>query len=226
MRKLIGTAAVILAISGCSGDTPRSADVARTEANIASLERVADVSCPTTALTVHALASKARDAIALNRPDLLTIAAAGVTFATPICKSEKENPQLYAFDPAALEQFKRPGSAALVGQAFMRHRGGGVVTCAGQSVTLMVETPSVDAVHPALMYGASLPPEAVQHLADSTVRETTCDAQGHFAFKGIVPGDYLVGTTVTWMAGDEPQGGPMKKPVKVSPGDNEVILSQ
>lgn len=56
--------------------------------------------------------------------------------------------------------------------------------------------------------------------------EATCDAQGRFAFNGIAPGAYVVFTGVTWVAGDERQGGPMEQGVTVSPGENNVILSQ
>jgi len=222
MWKHIGAAAVILAISGCASNAPSSADVAQTQANLANIESAADASCPVTALQVHDWARKGREAIALDDASLLAIAQNGMTLAASGCKVEKDNPQLFVFDPAPLDQFKRTGSASMVGQAFLRQRGGGVVTCAGQSVLLMVETHYVDA----MINVESPPPAVVQHLAASIARTATCDSEGRFAFKDLVPGSYLVETSATWLAGDETQGGPLKKSVKVSPGDNDVILSQ
>jgi len=181
---------------------------------------------PTTALQVHVWANKARDAIGLHDADLLKVAQDALTSLSVLCKDEKDNPQRYAFDPAEVGKFKRHGAASLAGQASMRERAGSVATCAGQSITLLVETQYVDAVIPILLHAEPLPPDAVQHLIDSTVQGITCDASGRFAFKGIVPGDYLLLTTMTSMAGDKPQGQPMMQAVKVSSGHNEIIISQ
>lgn len=108
----------------------------------------------------------------------------------------------------------------------MRQRGGGVVTCAGEDVTLMADTPYVAEARVALLRGESLPPDGPRHLADSIVKKTMCDAHGNFAFSGVVPGEYLLSTEVTWMAGDDQQGGGMEKPITVSAGENKFILSQ
>ena len=235
MRKLVGQAIVILAISGCANNAPSPAALAaarakaaaaQQEAAVAQVESDAKASCPTTALQVHVWANKARDAMRLQDADLLKVAQDALTSLSVLCKDEKDNPQGYAFDPAEVGKFKRHGAASLAGEASMRERGGNVATCAGQSIALLVETPYVDTVIPILLHGEPLPPNAAQHLIDSTVQGVTCDASGRFAFKGIVPGNYLLLTTITWTAEDKPQGRPMMQAVKVSSGHNEIRISQ
>ena len=130
----------------------------------------------------------------------------------------------------------------------MRQRGGGIVTCAGEAVTLLAATHYVVATLPALTAQrrasaafnenqdvvltallaahAQRVPEIESNFRASIIGKATCDAQGRFAFNGIAPGAYVVFTGVTWMAGDERQGGPMEQGVTVSPGENNVILSQ
>jgi hypothetical protein len=131
-----------------------------------------------------------------------------------------------SFDPGDLGKYKRPGNASLVGQAFMRQQGGGVVTCAGEKVTLMADTAYVAEARLALLRGERLPPDGPRRLADSIVKETVCDAQGNFAFSGVVTGEYLLATSVEWQAGDYAQGGAMEKPITVSAGENKFILSR
>ena len=131
-----------------------------------------------------------------------------------------------SFDPAAVERLKQPGSETLIGQGFMRQQGGSVVTCAGETVTLLAGTPYVMETSIAFASGQKLLPEVAQHLHESIVRQTTCDAQGNFAFSNLIPGDYLVGTKVTWMAGNVEQGGPIERPVTVPSGGNKIILSR
>ncbi len=130
------------------------------------------------------------------------------------------------FDPAELEQFKKPGSASLIGQAFLRQNGGGIVTCAGAPVVLMLDSLYVLEARLALAKGEAITPEVSQHLYSSILHRTTCDARGNFAFTGIVPGHYAVSTEVAWTVGNEPQGGEIEKDIIVSPGENNVILTR
>jgi hypothetical protein len=118
----------------------------------------------------------------------------------------------------------RPGSNAIVGSALIRQRGGGVVTCAGNSVHLVPVTPyAVERI--GVIYGSgklatqrvnfeNTPPGYVENT-----RSTTCNAQGFFRFEGLADGDYFVQTSVTWMVGQyNMQGGAMYQRASVSGG--------
>jgi hypothetical protein len=157
MRKHFGAAVAVLAISGCASNAPSSADVAQVETAAAQAESAADTSCPTAALEVHAWAKKAREALTLRDANLLKLAADGMANAARICKQEQDNRRFFAFDLGVVEQLKRAGSASLFGQAFIRQRGGDVVTCAGESVALMAGTPYVGQAVAAERLAASLP---------------------------------------------------------------------
>ena len=223
----VGVIAVALGVSGCGSAPQLSPEVASANASINAIDGAADSSCPLTAPRIHEAATLTREAIALNISDLVQSDMTLLADASVMCKEERDNPQRYAFDPAAIEKLRRPGSGSLTGEAFLRQRGGGVVTCAGQPVFLMADTPYVNlASAPLAIPGAALAPDVVQHLAEATIQTTTCDAQGHFTFKNLTPGNYRVQSTVQWMAGDEPQGGLIYKAVSITSGPNEVIVSE
>lgn len=121
-----------------------------------------------------------------------------------------------------------PGSARVEGQGFMRQRGGGVVTAAGETVELVPVTPYSEARIAAIYQGAKInrttigiedsPPDY-----DIYKRRTTANAQGDFIFEDVPPGQYFVTTAVQWMAGDWPQGGSIYERIYVPEGSNQVV---
>jgi len=138
------------------------------------------------------------------------------------------------FDPSDAEYARRPGSATVYGQAFMRQVGGGVVTAAGSKV-LMV--PAIPYVHEAFTKGASASSRGqvvfsnLDRRLAAFVRITVADASGSFAFTNIGPGEYYIITQVLWGVpteyGVNNQGGDLIELVRVNPGQSiRVIMSR
>lgn len=139
------------------------------------------------------------------------------------------------------------GSGLISGSAFMRQRGGGVVTCAGADVLLIPAT-TYAAERQRVLFKSSLNPGSVVYRSsinydyDSIVRKfdpdpaeyhnfmrrSVCDAQGNFAFSNVKDGRFFVVTSVVWTIGTyTPQGGYLATAVDVRSGKAErLVLSQ
>ena len=136
------------------------------------------------------------------------------------------------FDPSQGRYVLASGSGAIEGQAFMRQAGGGVVTCAGEEVTLFPAT-AYQQERMQIIYGSTdggsrttgignFPPDR-DPRAEPLQRTTTCDAEGDFEFRGLAAGDYYVATKVVWMA-QYVQGGLLAKRVRLNPGQKVRVL--
>jgi hypothetical protein len=163
-----------------------------------------------------------------------------LAFATLLCGCAVQNlagPEertVYAqWDSTAAQYIKQSGSNTLKGSGFMRQQGGGVVTCAGQTVTLLPATPYANE-RMTILFGPGQsginrlrnirftpdPPE----YKDLT-RATKCDAQGNFLFEELADGDYFVAVTVQWSAGPYSlQGGNLMHRVRLSGGKQTSIV--
>jgi hypothetical protein len=142
------------------------------------------------------------------------------------------------FDATAASFANKKGRATISGQAFLRQRGGGVVTCAASEVSLI---PDVEYSRQRMegMYGSvekgytpagvlnRIPP-AKSDAYNKSGKNTTCDAQGNFSFENISNGEYFVVTTVGWQVSEYTQeGGALMQHVSVSNGRNvKVLLSR
>lgn len=120
------------------------------------------------------------------------------------------------------------GKGAINGQAFLRQRGGGTVTCAGEPAMALPATPYFKELVAAFANrqapdGASGAQAAIREVG----KKTTCDAQGNFSFSNLAPGQWLVFTEVKWTVGQyNRQGGPVLKSVEVREGEpTRAILS-
>lgn len=140
-----------------------------------------------------------------------------------------------AFDQEAAKLLLRPGNNSISGSAFLRQQGGGVVTCAGQDVTLIPATAYARRVFVAL-YGTATEPARnkgsyvkIEPSSDEfgkLVRTTQCDAQGNFSFNKIADGDFFLETKVTWVVAHAINGGAIFRPVHVSGGEEiRVVIS-
>lgn len=120
------------------------------------------------------------------------------------------------------------GSSTLHGQAFMRQRGGGIVTCAGSSVYLAPSTPYYWHKKIEAMGSKNY---VIEGKSKAVVRETTCDAQGSFTFADLPPGGDLgwdLITIVEWNVAGKVQGGAVLESfIKLKEGAvTEVIVTR
>ena len=145
------------------------------------------------------------------------------------------------FDPQEVAFIFHDGKGTIKGQAFLRQRGGGIVTCAGREASLTPQTAYSKERMKAIYRTASHP--AIGQTAWGKVkvekpspgylhatRKTQCDAQGHFHFPNVPPGKYFVTTTVVWHT-NEPhldsilyQGGAVMAPVEIKTGEEVNIV--
>lgn len=138
------------------------------------------------------------------------------------------------FDPNAGTYILANGRSAISGQAFMRQAGGGVVTCAGEDVTLTPATTyqqermrviygDISGGSRTTGYGDVPPPPAPG--AERLTRTTKCDAGGNFEFRNLAAGDYYVSTTVQWMASQYSyQGGYLSTRVRLGVGEAARVI--
>lgn len=123
-------------------------------------------------------------------------------------------PPTLPFDPQQAQHIFESGSGTIKGQAFLRQRGGGIVTCAGYEVIL---TPSSEyaAASFRFRYGYPVTMDAVAYRsfkgkgnlphfephAPGYVeykRRTRCDAEGRFEFVDVAEGAYYIEAIVRW----------------------------
>ena len=124
------------------------------------------------------------------------------------------------------------GDNTVSGSAFLRQNGGGVVSCAGNSVVLKRElyfprsayarevnglsswvrsASEIDSRHTAFEY-------ELRQLQNSMKRTTACDVDGKFEFENLAPGTYSVCTRVYWVVADAGQGGNVQGSVTIPSG--------
>ena len=142
------------------------------------------------------------------------------------------------FDADEIRRGLEPGPLSLSGAAFLRQKGGGVVTCAGATVFLTPVT-AYTKERMLAIYGssgttkfASVNERRVRFIPDDVVeleavaRKERCDAQGNFQFSGLRPGSYYVSTVVLWSVGYNHQGGAVMERVDLESGKSpRVVLS-
>lgn len=128
------------------------------------------------------------------------------------------------FNPAQARYAATNGTAIIDGQAFMRQRGGGGVTAAGEPVLLLPDVPHVEQMFSeGLGHNVSKINNLDQRLKDY-VKKTTADASGNFSFQGLSAGKYIVATRVRWQAGDIGQGGDLMERVTVKPSERVRVI--
>ena len=143
------------------------------------------------------------------------------------------------FETNMASWIKEKGNANITGQAFLNQQGGGVVTCAGNYVTLTpVNSYSKERMQ--LIYGSTTkgylsdvdqgfikltpePPSSYYDLA----KKTQCDAQGNFKFKNIPANkEYFITTQVEWGTEWIKEGGWLMLKIKTEANQtSEVILN-
>lgn len=168
------------------------------------------------------------------------IALTAIVVALAGCATQQQRPVVTIkspFDEAQARSMLQEGTSTIKGSAFLRQRGGGVVTCAGSGVTLVPATNYAKERFLTLYNGSIFSgvnsnrvnpvfvPDEPAYLA--LAKTTTCDAQGSFEFAGVKEGEFFITTTVVWQAGNMRQGGHVMKLVSVDrPGRTvSVVIS-
>lgn len=142
----------------------------------------------------------------------------------------------HQFDARQAQRLMQPGVNIVEGSALIRQQGGGVVTCAGQGVSLIPRTDyaaertlylwgnvtrGYSHVYAMNMQFTPDPPAYGQHVA-----RTICDAQGNFQFSNVADGEFFVVTVISWVVAGRVQGGGLFQAVSVNGGEvKRVVLS-
>jgi hypothetical protein len=139
----------------------------------------------------------------------------------------------------------KKGNAQVEGSAFLRQRGGGLVTCAGQDVHFTPKSKYSTERHVALygndnfgimkrglaraIAGTAIEGETPEGYLNSSI-VTQCDVDGKFYLEDIVAGEYYVTTVVEWTLdpyGINNEGGYIMKRVVVKDNQiNKVVITK
>lgn len=125
------------------------------------------------------------------------------------------------FPTADHDAYLATGNNIVTGQAFLRQRGGGTVTCAGNEVLLVPDTRYFGASLLLGKLGVIPESDLLAHIPpgyEGVVHQGQCDAQGNFAFTNIPSGAWQVSTKVEWVVGYDKQGGRLRKSIAVADG--------
>lgn len=139
-----------------------------------------------------------------------------------------------SFDTSQAAMMLQDGTNTIRGNAFLRQRGGGVVTCAGSEVTLIPATNYAKQRIAAIYQGSSVisvgqmrarptfdPDPSEYH---SNTKKARCDAQGNFVFERVADGDFFVTTIVHWQVGYANQGGGIIDRLQVRGGETKSVV--
>lgn len=139
------------------------------------------------------------------------------------------------FDPILTKDINdRVGKNTILGNSFLRQNGGGIVTCAGNTVYLIPKTPysteivsniygnSENGYDSFYSIGVSIPNIPSQYSL--LMKKSVCDSQGNFVFDNIGDGEYFLDTKITWIVGNQVQGGSLMQKVKVSQNESKKVI--
>lgn len=157
----------------------------------------------------------------------------GLALTVTACGGPTSHTLKTRFVPQEVAWSRAVGMASVTGRAVMTTPDGQTHTCANQTATLTPVSGYAREVHEALKASRGQitianPDEA----AAATVRTTTCDAQGRFAFHKLPPGDWYVRASVTWEVrgsfyATRTEGGVLSEPVTTRAGETaEIVLSR
>ena len=125
------------------------------------------------------------------------------------------------------------GDNSIIGNAFLRQGGGGIVNCAGNDVVLTKNSyfarsayaKEVNSLNWSVRNASVVDPRHTQfevqlrRLNNSQSKRTICDVDGKFQFSNVAPGDYMIKTKVYWVVASEGQGGILGKRITI-PSDS------
>lgn len=117
----------------------------------------------------------------------------------------KKQPMLTHYSAEDHVDFTQSGSASTSGQAFLKQAGGGIVTCAGNEVILMPDTPYFKEMI-SILQSNNLPDIKEKGAYAGVSRKQICDAQGNFYFDKLPSKKWILMTSVNWVVSYEQQG--------------------
>ncbi|MCO4055127.1 MAG: carboxypeptidase regulatory-like domain-containing protein [Bosea sp.] len=135
------------------------------------------------------------------------------------------------FDIRQAQTALEPGTNRIEGNAFLRQRGGSVVTAAGEVVRLIPATRYAEERFQKIYGGNKFAPLLFANRTENTnadyirlTRETKADAQGNFQFENVKPGRYIVMTRVVWAVPGSslPEGGSIFDYVEIR-GERQTV---
>ncbi len=143
------------------------------------------------------------------------------TFLAGCVPVRKDVKMTKSFNHSDHRGYSQSGNNTIAGQAFLRQRGGGTVTCAGFEVFLMPNTPFFQEIINIIRQGNK--PAIYGSPFTGYGHKTICDAQGNFEFNNIPSLPWVVMTEVKWMVKSQ-QGGILLKHVNLTKNE-KIILS-
>jgi hypothetical protein len=141
------------------------------------------------------------------------------------------------FDKDQADRLLRTGKNTIKVNAFLRQAGGGVVTCAGETVYLTPATEMakerITAIYGSVLGGFrrinALPTIKFANADtayDEKRKSAICSSEGRVTFEKVANGDFYITTRVVWSASNIPQGGNLSKKITVSDGEVlDLVLS-
>ena len=161
------------------------------------------------------------------------------------CAGVQKKPYVINISSPYVSPFKdgnKIGTATVKGNAFLRQRGGGVVTCAGYKAGLVPLTSYAkqriqklyqttdgtklyqDVSDFAQYSGFEYRPDVPEYYEDHF--EADCNSNGIFVFNNIPAGEYFVYASVYWQVGNSGQGGHVGKYITVLDGQSyDLVLT-
>jgi len=168
----------------------------------------------------------------MNTKNLFVVCTMALTGCTATVPMIPTHTMTTSFDAEATRAQLLDGPNTIKGNSFMRQKGGGIVTCAGQSVYLVPATPyATERVR--VLYGnierGFNPGRRQQFTPDppeyrQLVKTARCDAQGNFTFERVADGDFYINTSVVWQVAQTQQGGQLMQSVKVMGGQSISLV--
>ena len=150
------------------------------------------------------------------------------------CSGVQEIETTVPFNEAEAAYINKTGKATVSGQAFLKRRDGVVVTCAGAEASLFPVTEyakqRMTAIYGSENGGYRSAYGKRHSKADDPkyyeyTRETNCDAEGDFEFKGVANGEYYLTSTVIWQISDYYyEGGVLSKRIVVKNGRSQKVI--
>lgn len=140
----------------------------------------------------------------MNLKKCLIISLSALLVSCAVAPNKKQ--MLTQYNAGEHIDYTKNGVASISGQAFLKQAGGGVVTCAGNEVFLMPDTPFFKEVISIIQSKSlpSVPGDNRDHV--QATRKQICDAQGSYTFANLPAKKWILMTHVNWVVSYVEQG--------------------